>query len=129
MQGRRLTWLVGGVGLIACGVMGTLRWSVQGSPGSSHILAVLTDLLRAAAVLVLAVGLSREGSVVVSKMLGLAAATALALWPLVDTIVNLAATHVGPAEVDAWLFWMYFALLLPGFAGAIAAVQLGRAQI
>jgi hypothetical protein len=131
MHGRRLTWRIGGIGLIACGVVGILRNSVLGAPVASIALSLLADLLWAAAILTLAFGLHREGSVVARKPLGLAAASVVAAWPFVATIVSLAATPTDAAATDteAWPVWVTLSIVLPVMAGLIAAVQVGRARV
>jgi hypothetical protein len=119
---------VGGIGLIACGVVGIVRGSMLGMPGAGEVLSLIADLLWAAAVLVFAVGATRDASVVARKPLGLAAMTIVAVWPLTHTIVGLAVP--GPqtiAETNDWLFWWYLSLVLPIIAGLIAAVQIARA--
>ena len=131
MHGRRLTWRIGGIGLIACGIVGILRGSVLGVPIAGTVLSLLADALWAAAILVLAFGLHREGSVVARRPLGLAAATVVALWPAVATVVNLLTTPTDStaASSGAWLFWVYLSIVLPVVAGLIAAVQVGRAAV
>jgi len=131
MHGRRPTWRIGGIGLIACGIVGVLRGSVFGDPIVGTVLSLLADTLWAAAILVLAFGLHREGSVVARRPLGLAAATLVALWPAVATIINLLTipTDLTTARSDAWLFWLFLSIVLPVVAGLIAAVQAGRAQV
>ena len=98
-----------------------------GMPGGG-VLTLVADLLWAAAVLVFAMGASRDASVVARKPLGLAAMAIVALWPLIHTVVGLIAP--GPqtlSEANDWLFWWYLSLVLPVIAGLIAAVQIGRA--
>ncbi|MFC8681977.1 hypothetical protein ACFT30_10680 [Microbacterium ureisolvens] len=129
MQGRRATWLAGGIGLVGCGVVGMLRGSFLGAPGATAALSLLADLLWAAAVLLLAVGLSREGSVVARRPLGMASAAIVALWPLTHSIVNLLAGPWAPDQADAWLFWTYLSMVLPLLAGVIAAMQVARARV
>ena len=131
MQGRRLTWRIGGIGLIACGVVGILRNSLLGAPAASIALSLLADLLWAGAILLLAFGLHSEGSVVARKPLGLAAATVVAVWPLVASTISLLATPADAeaAATDAWLVWVTLSIVLPVMAGLIAAVQVGRAGV
>jgi len=108
-----------------------LRGSVLGVPVAGSILSLLADALWAAAILVRAFGLHREGSVVARRPLGLAAATIVALRPAVATVVNLLTTptDLTTAGSDAWLFWLYVSIVLPVVAGLIVAVQAGRAQV
>lgn len=129
MQGRRTTWLVGGIALVACGVVGMLRWSFLGEPGATAVLSLLADVLWAGAILLLAVGLTREQSVVARRPLGLASAAIVAVWPLIDTVVSLFLSPWTPDQAEALLFWAYLAMVLPVLAGLIAAVQVARAGI
>lgn len=131
MRGRRITWRIGGIGLIACGVVGVLHGPMLGVPLAGAALSLLADLLWAAAILVLAIGLRPEGSVVARRPLGLAAATVVALWPMVATIVSRLITpeDAAAASVDGWLFWLNLSIFLPAAAGLIAAVQVGRARV
>lgn len=129
MHGRRLLWLVGGIGLIACGVVGVIRGAVLGAPGTSVVLTVIADVLWAGAILLLAFGLSREGSVVGRKPLGLAASAAVALWPVTSTLVNLFAGSDNLEQADAWRFWGYLSVVLPLVFGLIAAMQVARAGV
>lgn len=100
-------------------------------PIAGTVLSLLADTWWAGAILVLAFGLHREGSVVAHRPLGLAAATLVALWPAVATIINLLTipTDLTTAGSDAWLFWLYLSIVLPVVAGLIVAVQVGRAQV
>lgn len=128
MHGRRVTWLSGGIGLIACGFVGVLQGSALGTP-SFMVVSYIAGLLWAGAILVLAVGLSREGSVVARKPLGLAASAVVAVWPLIAVAVTSIASPFEPQHVQLWLVWGYLAMILPLLAGAIAAVQVGRARV
>lgn len=92
------------------------------------VLAVLADVLWGGAVLVLAFGLSRGGSVVARKPLGLVASALVALWPLTDTFVELFAAPLSLEQVRAWGFWEYLLMVLPLMVGLIAAMQVVRAR-
>jgi hypothetical protein len=56
------TWLAGGIGLIACGVIGMLRYSLLGTPGVGQILDLTGDILDALGVATLAIGLATATS-------------------------------------------------------------------
>ncbi|MGO1839547.1 MAG: hypothetical protein ACTH2J_03700 [Candidatus Microbacterium stercoravium] len=129
MQGRRLSWLVGGIGLIACGVVGVVRTSVLGSSGTNNALTLISDLLWAGSILLLAVGLSREGSVVARKPLGLVSAVVIAVWPVTRTLVGLVFVRDTPQQAAGWLFWDYASTFLPFVIGLIAAMQVARAGV
>lgn len=86
-------------------------------------------MLWAGAILLLAFGLSREGSVVGRKPLGLAASAAVALWPVTSTLVNLFAGSDNLEQADAWRFWGYLSVVLPLVFGLIVAMQVARAGV
>lgn len=100
-----------------------------GAPGTGAVFTVASDILWAAAILLLTIGVTRESSVVARRPLGLAAAAVVALWPVTRTLVQLFAPPWSPEQADAWLFWMYLSMALPVIAGAIAAVQIARAKV
>ncbi|WP_111467129.1 hypothetical protein [Microbacterium suaedae] len=129
MRERRRSWLVGGIGLIACGVIGVVRDSVLGSAGTHAALTLIADVLWAGAILILAVGLSREGSVVARNPLGLAASIAVALWPVTRTLVAVLAGPDTPEQLVAWRFWEYLSMALPLMIGFVAAMQVARARV
>ena len=129
MQGRRLSWLVGGGALIACGVIGVVRSSVVGAPGAGVILTLLSDALWATAILILSIGLRREGSVVARKPLGLTGSAVAAMWPLTDTLVSLFAGPQNLEQAEAWVPWVYLSMMVPVVAGLIAATQVARARV
>ncbi|PZU37835.1 MAG: hypothetical protein DI573_10920 [Microbacterium sp.] len=52
----------GGIGLIACGVIGMLRYSLLGTPGAGQILGLTGDILYALGVATLAIGLAAATS-------------------------------------------------------------------
>ncbi len=124
---RRNTWLVGGIGLIICGIIGLLRDSVMGMPPAGLIITVLADLVWAAAILVFAIGFNRESSVVARKPLGLTALGVVALWPLTSTLGSLALEGLLPPLDEGWMIWGYIAIVVPVLAGLIAVVQIARA--
>lgn len=67
MRRVRLTWTIGGAGLVLCAVIGMLRYSLLNiGPIADYAL----DVVFAAAVLLFAIGLSREASVVARQPLG-----------------------------------------------------------
>lgn len=121
--------MAGGIGLIACGVVSVIRGSVLGSSGTTAVLTLIADVLWAGATLLLAVGLSRAGSVVARKPLGLLAAAAVALWPVTATLVNLFAGSYELEQAGSWQFWGYVSAVLPLAVGLIAAAQVARARV
>ncbi|CAH0195486.1 hypothetical protein [Microbacterium foliorum] len=122
---RQRTWILGGVGLIACGILGVLP--PGGRVGSGPILLV-TDVLFAASVLLFAVGLSRDASVVTRRPLGVTAMAIVAIWPLLSSVITRAmGPGVSPND-DAWVAYGYIALFIPTAAGLVAAMQIARSD-
>ncbi len=130
MQQLKRTWIAGGIGLIACGVIGMLRYSVLGRPGSSQFLGVTADIFYAAAVILLAIGLTREASVVARRPLGMVAMLLVAVWPLFfDLATGWLAVLEPQGQGAAWTAFGYLALVIPIGAGLIAAMQIARAGV
>src|SRR3546814_16455705 len=101
MRGRRRTWMLGGSGLIACGVVGMLGYGLVGGPGAA-VASVATDVVYAAAVILLAIGLTREGSVVERRPLGLSALVAVAPWPLASSVIAGLLEPRSPEDEAGW---------------------------
>ncbi|WES63942.1 hypothetical protein P0L94_15920 [Microbacter sp. GSS18] len=123
------TWIAGGTGLLLCGVIGMLRTSLMGTPGA-QFLNVAGDAFYAAGVLVLAIGLVREASLVTRRPLGVLAMAVVAVWPL---LTGLATVPLGMVEPEgygaAWTVFGYVGLVVPAAAGLIAALQISRAGV
>ncbi|UUE19871.1 hypothetical protein [Microbacterium sp. J1-1] len=128
MRKIRRSWLLGGIGLISCGIVGIARSSVLGAPGADVILALLSDLLWAGAILLLSIGLSREASVVARRPLGLTASAVVALWPVTATVLGPLVLPQEPTATGAWQTWAYLSVLIPLISGVIAAMQVARAR-
>ncbi|MFS6529723.1 hypothetical protein V8Z69_07595 [Microbacterium aurugineum] len=128
MRKIRRSWLLGGIGLISCGIVGIARSSVLGAPGADVILALLSDLLWAGAILLLSIGLSREASVVARSPLGLSASAVVALWPVTATVLGPLVLPQEPTATEAWQIWAYLSVLIPLISGVIAAMQVARAR-
>ena len=122
---RQRTWILGGVGLIACGILGVLP--PGGRVGSAPILLV-TDVLFAASVLLFAVGLSRDASVVSRRPLGVAALAIVAIWPLLSSVITRAMGPGVSPDDGAWVAYGYIALFIPTAAGLVAAMQIARSD-
>lgn len=101
----------------------------MGAPGANVIFTLLSDVLWASAILILSIGLGREGSVVARKPLGLASSAVVALWPLIDTLVSLFAGPQNLEQAEAWVWWIYLSMGVTLTAGLIAAMQVARARI
>ncbi|WP_047524119.1 hypothetical protein [Microbacterium sp. ZOR0019] len=128
MRKIRRSWLLGGIGLISCGIVGIARSSVLGAPGADVVLALLSDLLWAGAILLLSIGLSREASVVARRPLGLTASAVVALWPVTATVLGPLVLPQEPTATEAWQTWSYLSVLIPLISGVIAAMQVARAR-
>ncbi|MGQ2915015.1 hypothetical protein [Microbacterium aurantiacum] len=129
MRNMTRTWIAGGLGLVICGVVGMLRMSLQGTPGG-QFLDVAADVSYAAGVLILAVGMTREASVVARRPLGIVALTVVAVWPLLSALAIALLGVVEPqGHGSAWMAFGYLSLLIPTAAGLTAAMQIARAGI
>lgn len=135
MRAVRLTWTIGGVGLVLCAVMGMLRTPPF---GVGSVLGIAAEILFAAAVLWFAIGLSRDASVVARRPLGSVALAVVALWPIVVRVASPflptldATTSEGGLdayrEVENLLTAVFMADLLISVGSAVVAVvQIGRA--
>ncbi|CAN5515063.1 hypothetical protein BH10ACT7_BH10ACT7_07320 [soil metagenome] len=131
----RLTWTIGGIGLILSAVIGLLRY-LRLDVGPA--IAVSLDVVFAAAVLLFAIGLSKEASVVARRPLGVVALTILAVWPLALRLVHPFLPDMSSAfdagldayrEAETILTAVSFAnLLVMLSAGLIGAIQIARAR-
>lgn len=124
MRGRRLTWTIGGTGLIACGVAGILLSATLGT-SLTDVLAFSVDLLWAAAVLVFAIGTSSHDSVVARRPLGMITLALVAVCPLLVRGVGLLQNPDDPAPLIPWEVTTFVPLAL----SLIAVVQIGRADV
>jgi hypothetical protein len=127
MRPVRLTWTIGGIALIVAGVVGMLG---NTTPAWTS-LALMIEVVWAAAVLLFAIGLSREASVVARRPLGLGALVVLALWPLTVRVIDA----VLPASSSAMLVdplrmgLTYTSLLIMLAAALLASVQIARSDV
>lgn len=122
---RQRTWMFGGLGLIGCGVLGVLQ--INGRIGSGP-LQIIADVIFAASILLFAVGLSRDASVVSRRPSGVTALAIVAIWPLLAFSVSRAMGPGVPPDDDAWMAYGYIALFVPAAAGLVAAVQIARSS-
>lgn len=105
-----------------------LGYGLVGGPGVV-VSAVATDVVYAAAVMLLAIGLARDSSVVARRPLGLIALGIVALWPLTDSLIAGLLAAVSPDDAAAWSIYGYVSLFIPIAAALIAAVQIARAGV
>lgn len=131
----RLTWTIGGAGLVLCGVTGMLQYAAF---GIASVVSITVDIVFAAAVLLFAVGLSRDASVVARRPFGMIALAVVALWPFVVRIERPFLPTMDAATYDAGLVAYrsaesvltavsYLNLLVTLAAALIATVQIARA--
>ncbi|WP_156149299.1 hypothetical protein [Microbacterium foliorum] len=95
----------------------------------NNTLTLLGDVLWASAILILSIGLSREGSVVARKPLGVTASAVVAVWPLTTTLVSLGITAQNPGQASPWQLWTYLSILVPFMFGVLTAVQVARTRV
>ncbi|MDX2375781.1 hypothetical protein M4I32_03090 [Microbacterium sp. LRZ72] len=126
MRSRRRTWMLGGIGLIACAVIDVVAAAAPGLAGAG-VLRVFGDVVYAAAVLLFAVGLTADASVVRRGPLGVVAMTIVAVWPLVASIAAQLVASSAPATW--WSVYGYVALVVPAGAGLVAAMRIARAAV
>jgi hypothetical protein len=117
--------MVGGAALIAAGLLYLLSRELLGLPLGDGM-RITGDILHAGALLLLAIGLSKDASVVARRPLGVTALMLLAVWPLLAPGIQ---ALIGPPadnlEVSTAL--SYVGILVPLAAAIIAVVQIGRA--
>ncbi|MEV8271099.1 hypothetical protein AB0P19_12430 [Microbacterium oleivorans] len=124
MRGRRLTWTIGGVGLIAAGVAGILQGAALGTP-LTGTLALLVDILWAESVLVFAIGSSSHDSVTARRPLGTIALILLALWSPAMRVIGLFQDPTNPTPIVPW----EVTILVPLALSLVAVVQIARAGV
>jgi hypothetical protein len=125
MRSIRTTWTAGGALLVLCGVLVLTAPGALGAAGMG--VAIAGDVLYAAAVLVFAIGLSREASVVARRPLGLVAMVVVALWPFAARTL-WAVLGAGPVPPDDARLSILFGVDTVVSLGAalVAAVRIGR---
>ncbi|QKJ18019.1 hypothetical protein [Microbacterium hominis] len=139
MRPARLTWTIGGIGLVLCAVLGMLQYSVIGI-GPVVAFDVATDVVFALAVLVFTIGWTREASVVARRPLGVIALAVVALWPFAARIAQPFLPRMDNATFEAGLAAyraaenvltaVFLVNLLVSLAAAlIAVVQIARAGV
>ena len=132
-----MTWTIGGVGLVLCGVVGMLQYSL---PYAGSFLTITREVVFAAAILLFAAGLSREASVVARRPLGVAALAVVALWPIILRIAEPLLPNMDAASSDAgmdayrsaagvWTTVFYMDLVVSLAAAVVVVVQVARARI
>ncbi|MDT0180890.1 hypothetical protein Q9S36_11870 [Microbacterium sp. ARD31] len=124
MRGRRLTWTIGGIGLIGSGVAGILLSATLGS-SLTDTLAFLVDLLWAAAVLVFAIGSSAHDSITARRPLGTITLALVAVSPLAVRVIGLFQDPMNPTPLIPWEVTTFMPLAL----SLVAVVQIARAGV
>lgn len=137
MRQQRLTWMIGGIGLITCGVIGMLQYSVVSLAEASGL---LLDVVFAASVLLFAIGLAPSASVVRRRPLGVTSLVVIAVWPLatravapllrtMDATTFEAGLDAYRAAESALTTVFYVNLLVSIAASLLACVQIARAGV
>lgn len=127
MRERRRTWTIGGIGLVACGVLGMLSSTFLVTSGGPA-LAIVTGVIYAASVLLFAVGTTAEASIVARRPLGVTTLAIVAVWPLVDRLAVSLLPQDG-SSLGAWTTYGYVTLIIQTGAALAAAMQIARAGI
>lgn len=127
MAARRKTWLIGGAGLLVCGVLGVLHGSLSGVGALGAVIGVATDSAWATAVLVFAFGFTKESSVVGRGWLGLFAMVVAAVWPLAISVTSELRQASLPPD-DVAMAWGYVLDVIPIGAAFVACVQIIRSK-
>lgn len=123
--------MLGGIGLIVCGVLGMLHSSAGFMPGAQW-LSIAGEVVYPASVLLFAVGLTREASVVARKPLGMTAMVVVAVWPLVNEIIGQAVSAgvtQATQDLTGLTIYGYVGLVVTVGSALIAAVQIARAGV
>ena len=128
MTPRQATWTLGGLALIACGVIGILQSTVDLGP-AAWWLAITNDALYAVALVLFAVGFTHAASLVERGPLGMTALIVLGAWPLTLTGLMLLFTYVIPLEANGWLLLSYVAIVVPTAAAVIGTLQIVRSGV
>lgn len=126
MRSRATTWRTGGILLGVSGLLGVVGFGFFSIPGGA---AVVVDILWAAGVLVFALGLSRAGSVVGRRPLGVTALAVVGIAPLLVNTARDLTPSAGPTATAPFFVSAAFALtaaVLSIAAGAVASVQIAR---
>lgn len=126
MRAVRLTWTIGGAALVLCGVIGMLGAAAPGA----LVLYAANQIVYAGAVLLFAVGLSREASVVRRGRLGVSALAVVALWPFVAEGIDALLPPLPPAATfdTARSTLVYVDMFVSLAAALVAVVRIGRAR-
>ncbi|MDL5350590.1 hypothetical protein [Microbacterium sp. zg-YB36] len=128
MQTRRTTWTIGGLGLIVCGLLAIFEYTISRGPGAA-LFTFPGELPFAAMVLLFAIGLSREASVVNRKPLGMAALIVVAVWPIIASMLLPILIQEQTSPGDGPTVFTYIDLIVRVAAGVIAVIQIARAGI
>ncbi|HRN29030.1 MAG TPA: hypothetical protein PK781_05365 [Terrimesophilobacter sp.] len=127
MKGQALTWMIGGVSLIICGVLSLVQFTFPGF-ALQAVASLTRTVLFAATMVILSIGLSRDSSVVGRRPAGVIAMVVLGIWPIAQMTLyqNLANT---PREGDTALMILGIAtLVVPTVAAITAAIQVVLAK-
>lgn len=124
----RTTLTVGGILLLAQAAALLLTMAMAGAVGSIPLLSWIGILVSSAALVIFAIGIGRQGSLVARRPLGVAALLVLAVWPFVDRTIE-AFIPITIDSVDFWQSWGYASLAVRVCAAIIAVVEIARAGV
>lgn len=125
--GPRQTWTIGGILMLVCAALSVVAPALMLTALSTPVWWART-LAFSAALVVFAVGIRRQGSVVDRRLLGVSALILLAVWPLVDAVVY---ALVPPTmdSLELYQAWGYVSLVVPLAAAIVAVVLIARAGV
>lgn len=124
----RTAWLVGGSLLIATALLQSASPMLVGAGTWTFGIAIVADVLFAAAMIVFALGLNGGGSVVGSRPLGVTALLVLGLWPLLMRVVWALIPPVASVS-EPLIILSNVSLFVQLAAAIIAVVQIARAGV
>lgn len=125
VQARQWTWMSGGLGLITSGVVGIMWFAVPELLPLAWARAA-SGAVFAASVLLLAVGRSRDSSVVLRRPLGMVAMTVLAVWSVFGGVRGLISGAA--ATQDLLVVLDNVSLFISTGAALVAAIEIARAR-
>jgi hypothetical protein len=120
----RATWTIGGAGLALSGVIGMLQYFRL---GIGSVLVVTSDVVFGVTVIFLAIGLSKDASLVARRPLGAIALVLLALLPFAIRGVYPYLPELNHQTEDALTAFSFGSIVLPYVAALIGSFQIGRA--
>ena len=124
MRRVRLTWTIGGIGLVLAGVIAVLPY-LRLNVGP--VVFDIFDVVFGVTVIFLAIGLSKDASVVARRPLGMIALAVLALLPCAVRFVNPYLPEMNNQTEDELTAFMFGRLALSYVAALVGSFQIARA--